>query len=89
MIELLFAYYFILNLLAFLIMGIDKYKAIHHHFRINEQSLLMIAILGGSFGEWIGMVLFHHKIKKKKFAIGIPFLMILHLLLLLICFDFI
>lgn len=65
--------YFIgINIVAFLLMGIDKYKAIHNLYRIPENSLLAVAIVGGVFGEMAGMYFFHHKTLHKKFSIGLP-----------------
>ncbi|NFT33591.1 DUF1294 domain-containing protein, partial [Clostridium sporogenes] len=46
-----FKYYFIvLNLLGFLSMYIDKEKAKANRWRIKENTLLLIALLGGSIG---------------------------------------
>lgn len=64
-------------------MGMDKYKAIHHSFRIPERVLLTLSFLGGSIGSLLGMILFHHKTKKKLFIFLNPFFLILHILLFL------
>lgn len=61
-----------INLLSFSICGIDKFLAVHKKWRIPEMSLFLLSIFGGCFGFWIGMYLFHHKTKKKRFAILIP-----------------
>ena len=53
-------------------MGIDKWKAKNFRYRIPEKTLLLIAILGGSIGSFIGMQIFRHKTKHARFAIGIP-----------------
>lgn len=63
-------YLLILNILAVLLYGIDKYKAKHHAFRIPERLLLMVSILGGGYGSLFAMFLFHHKTKKRKFLIA-------------------
>ena len=42
-------YLIILNLLAFLLMGLDKAKARRHRWRIPEKTLFLSALLGGRF----------------------------------------
>ncbi len=72
-------YFLIVNLWGFILMFIDKRKAERNHFRISEFSLFIPAILGGALGCLLGMRLFHHKTKKLKFVIGMPFFLILYL----------
>lgn len=38
-----------------LLYGIDKYKAIHHHWRVSEKILLIGALFGGSLGAILAM----------------------------------
>lgn len=73
-------YLVIMNLFGFLLMGIDKRKSIKNKYRIQEKTFFMISLIGGSLGCLIGMYTFHHKTKKMKFYLGIPFLFILNLL---------
>ena len=49
------------NLLAFALYGIDKWKARHNRWRIPESTLLLFAACGGSVGALLGMYLFRHK----------------------------
>ena len=70
-------YLFLINLTAFSIYGIDKYKAKHRQWRIPEATLLLSAALGGSVGALLGMRLFHHKTKKPRFFIGVPAILLL------------
>ena len=70
-------YLFVINTLTFLLYGIDKYKAKKNQWRISEATLLMMAVFGGSIGAWIGMRLWHHKTKHKKFKYGIPVIIII------------
>ena len=53
------SYLAVINLTGFAAFGIDKYKAVHHKWRIRESALFAIAILGGSVGCLIGMHVFH------------------------------
>lgn len=75
------AYLIVLNLLAFLLMGLDKAKARRHRWRIPEKTLFLSAILGGSIGAIAGMQLFRHKTKHASFRIGMPCILILQLAL--------
>lgn len=74
-------YLAIINLIGFFSMGIDKYKAIHHKWRIPENTLFIIAIIGGSIGSILGMQLFRHKTKHPRFVIGMPIILILQVLI--------
>ncbi len=75
------AYLIVLNLLAFLLMGLDKAKARRHRWRIPEKTLFLSAILGGSIGAIAGMQLFRHKTKHASFRIGMPCILVLQLAL--------
>jgi uncharacterized membrane protein YsdA (DUF1294 family) len=67
------AYYLIgINVLTFLLYGIDKWKAQKGKWRIPEETLIWLAIVGGSIGALLGMYLFRHKTKHRKFTLGIP-----------------
>lgn len=65
-----------INLLAFLLCYIDKRKAIKHQYRIPENILLLISLIGGSIGFLLSMHLFHHKTKKLKFKLVYIFFLI-------------
>ena len=63
-------YYLIsINIISFILMFIDKRKAIKNKYRVKESTLLFISLLGGCFGTLISMYLFHHKTKKLKFKL--------------------
>ena len=70
--ELLGLVLLLLNLYAFAMYGLDKFKAEKGAWRIPEARLLWAAGLGGSVGALLGMVVFHHKTRKNKFRIGVP-----------------
>lgn len=73
-------YLLLLNLGSFLLYGADKRRAIRGAWRIPERTLLFSAMLGGAAGALLGMWLFHHKIRKLRFALGVPLLLLLWLL---------
>ncbi len=62
----------LMNLIAFIMFGVDKYKASHDLWRIPESTLILFAFLGGAVGALAGMKVFHHKTRKIKFRILIP-----------------
>ena len=73
--EEIICYLLAVNIVTFLLYGIDKYKAKKSKWRISEATLLMIAVIGGSIGAWAGMRFWHHKTVHKKFKYGIPVIM--------------
>lgn len=80
--EQFFYYYLILiNVLGFSLMGIDKYKAKKHLWRIPEKTLFLSALLGGGAGAIIGMYFFHHKTKHWYFVVGMPLILIAEVVL--------
>ena len=70
-----------LNLVAFVLYGLDKLKAKRGAWRIPEATLLLIAALGGSLGALLGMELFRHKTKHWKFKILVPLFLAIHVAL--------
>ena len=74
-------YLIIINILGFLILGLDKHKAKMGNRRIPENTLFSVTILGGGVGTITGMYVFHHKTKKLKFKIGMPLILILEILI--------
>ena len=61
-----------INVLTFLLYGFDKWKARRGKWRIPEDTLIWLAIVGGSIGALLGMNLFRHKTQHKKFTLGVP-----------------
>ncbi len=82
------AYIAAINITGFLLIMLDKKKAVKSRRRIPEKTLLITAILGASPGIYLGMKLFRHKTQKPLFYIGIPVIIVINvamLLLLIIC----
>ena len=65
------------NLMTLAVYGFDKYRAKVHRERIPEAALIGLALVGGSIGALAGMRLFRHKIRKRKFTIGVPVILAL------------
>jgi len=74
--------FLLINSIAFLLMGRDKYLASKNRFRIPEKWFFIMAFLGGALGVLIGMKVFRHKTKHLSFKLGIPCLFIWNLFLL-------
>ena len=76
-VRILLYYLAAVNLLTFVVYGIDKWKSKHKSWRIPEASLLLLAALGGSIGALLAMHLFHHNTLHKKFRYGVPIILLL------------
>ncbi len=72
-------YLIIINVIAFIAMGVDKRKAIKHKWRIPEKTLMLLSVFGGSIGMFIGMHVFRHKTKHTLFVIGVPVIFIIEM----------
>ncbi|MCR5642814.1 MAG: DUF1294 domain-containing protein [Prevotella sp.] len=64
-----------INVLTFLVYGIDKWKAWKNMWRISEATLLILAIIGGCIGALSGMKVWHHKTMHKKSKYGVPLIL--------------
>ena len=53
--KIIFYYLLGINLVTFLLYGIDKWKAKNGQWRISEANLLWLAVIGGSIGALLGM----------------------------------
>jgi len=82
--DLLIIALIVLNLTGLVIIALDKNKARKRKWRIPEKTFFLIALLGGSPGVYIGMLLWRHKTRHWSFMLGIPVIFILQLAV--ICF---
>ena len=95
MMESLLYYFVCVNVLTFLVYGIDKWrstsgrllptgrkKARQGKWRISEATLLLFAVIGGSIGAWLGMRVWRHKTMHKKFKYGIPAILMIHIIIM-------
>ncbi len=71
-----------INVVAFILMGIDKLKAKRHWWRVPEKTFFILAVFFGATGVWLGMKVFRHKTRHRSFTIGIPLAFILNILCL-------
>lgn len=67
-------YFLAINIVLFVVMGVDKYRAIRQRWRIPEATLFILALVGGACGGTVGMYSFRHKTKHWYFAVFFPLL---------------
>lgn len=84
---IILAYLVIMNIVGVAVMGIDKSKAKRGAWRIKEATLFLVSLIGGSIGTWAGMYIFRHKTKHIYFVIGMPLILILHIVLAVFLFN--
>ena len=72
----------VINVLTFVVYGIDKWKAKNGNWRISEATLLILAVIGGSIGALLGMKVWHHKTMHKKFKYGLPLILLAQIVLI-------
>ena len=74
--KLLLGWVIVLSVILFIVMGRDKAAAKQHRRRVPEATLLALAILGGSAGGILGMLVFRHKTRHPVFFLGYPIILI-------------
>lgn len=74
--QVLLIYLLAINVVGFLLMGIDKLRAKKQVWRVPEKTLFLMAVIGGSIGTNLGMYVFRHKTKHWYFVIGMPLILI-------------
>ena len=85
--KILIIYLLIINIIGFVLMGIDKQRAIRGAWRISEASLFLTTFLGGALGCALGMHQFRHKTKHWYFRFGLPAITLVQILLLFLFFK--
>ena len=83
---LLICWLLIINLITFLVFGVDKWQAKRKEKkdtvrRVPEKTLLILAALGGSPGALLGMRVWHHKTLHRAFRWGVPVILALQIII--------
>ena len=80
---LLAGWLILINIVTFLVFGLDKLLSKHPRFRqrVPEKNLLLLAVVGGSVGALLGMQIFRHKTLHRTFRVGVPAILAVQLLL--------
>ena len=77
----------LINLVAFVLVGVDKNKSTVHTERVPEVWFFFLASCFASLGVLLGMSVFHHKTRKIYFPLGIGILLIQQIFLILYIFE--
>jgi len=70
-------YLTIISIVAVILTLHDKRAAKRGSWRVKEQTLLLVSLLGGSVAMLITMRAIRHKTKHAKFMVGIPVIIVL------------
>ncbi|MCD7797260.1 MAG: DUF1294 domain-containing protein [Clostridiales bacterium] len=82
-----FVYFCAINFVAILMTVTDKHNAKRNRRRVPESTLMTVGLLGGALGEYITMRIIRHKTLHKKFMIGLPAEIVLHILIVgVVCY---
>jgi uncharacterized membrane protein YsdA (DUF1294 family) len=79
----LLAWLIAINLVTLLTYGYDKAIAGGAQMRVPEAVLLGLALIGGSAGAFVGMLLFRHKVSKPAFLVPFGLIVVLQVGLLI------
>lgn len=75
-------YFAAVSILAVFITVFDKISAEFHGRRVPEATLLFFSAVGGSVAMYLTMQIIRHKTKHIKFMAGIPFIIVLQVLVI-------
>ncbi len=80
--QILTTYLLVINIITFFYFGWDKMRSqIYNARRVNEKTLWILSLVGGSIGALIGMKFFRHKTKKLSFQAGIAVILVIQICL--------
>ncbi len=72
-------YFILISAVAFFVTVYDKYAAKKGMWRIPEKTLFFIAALGGAVSMYLTMLAVRHKTRHKRFMLGIPTIIAVHI----------
>ncbi len=81
MLKFLILYFFLINIVTFVTFWIDKNFAQNNKSRIQESTLVLMSAIGGAAGGLAAMYLLRHKTKQMKFFLGLPALLLIHMII--------
>ena len=73
------------SVIAVILTAADKIKAKKQKYRISEKALMICGLFGGAAAEYLTMKIIRHKTLHKRFMIGLPLIVVFHLLLAAVC----
>lgn len=81
MFKLFLAYFILINIITFIVYADDKRRARRGSWRTSEATLVLLAVVGGSVGAVLAMLLLRHKTRHSRFVIGIPTILVVQILI--------
>ncbi len=81
MFKLFLAYFILINIITFIVYADDKRRARRGSWRTSEATLVLLAVVGGSVGAVLAMLLLRHKTRHTRFVIGIPTILVVQILI--------
>ena len=84
--KLLLIYFAVISLVAVIMTLADKVKAKRNAWRIPEATLMTVGLFGGALAMYVAMKTIRHKTKHKKFMIGLPLEIALHVAIITVLF---
>lgn len=78
-----------INLTALIVYGADKNLAENRRPRVPEKLLMLLALLFGSLGAWLGMQIFRHKTSKRGFQIRFWIVVVIQVLLVVFYYAYV
>jgi uncharacterized membrane protein YsdA (DUF1294 family) len=85
--EVLLVSFLVINCIAFILAGYDKYLAFKNRYRIPENKLFLLAALGGSLGLLLAMLFFKHKTSKTSFIVKFCGIFLIQIVVLVLNFS--
>lgn len=70
-----------MNIVTFVTFWIDKNLSKHNQSRVSESTLVLMSAIGGAAGGLAAMYLFRHKTRHAKFFLGLPALLLIHMII--------
>lgn len=81
-------YYLVgINIVSFIMFGIDKLKSINKQNRIPNAVLMSFLFFGGTIGGFLGMKIFHHKTNKDYYTVGIKLISLMQIIVIFYLFS--
>lgn len=84
--KLLWLYLAVVSVISVVLTLYDKAAAKAGKWRVPEATLMTVGLFGGAVAEFIVMKLIRHKTKHKKFMIGLPLEILLHIAIVALLF---
>ena len=62
-------FYLLMGIITYIFYAVDKSAAIHNRWRISENTLHLLSLVGGWSGALLAQIILHHKSSKESFQV--------------------